>query len=221
MARFAFLADALRRYGHTPRRVVELGCYDAKSIEHLPRLPDYYLGLDANWDGGLDIGRSRWRDVPQVELTCCTAPDDVPAGLDPFDTVICMETIEHLPPGDLNQYLDRLAAIAGGLVVVTVPNEIGPVFSGKWLFKAALRRNTNRYSAREWLAATLGQTDKVQRREHKGFDYRRLIDSLAERFEILEVSPLPLSWLPVRFGVTIGIVARSRPSFRALRDAAA
>jgi hypothetical protein len=210
LARFRWLGDILRRYEHTPRRVVELGCFDAKSIDYLPQQPDFYLGLDANWGGGLDLGRDRWKGTPFVQLACCTAPGDLPTGMAPFDTVISMETLEHLPSREVELYLDGLAAIARGIVLITVPNEIGLVFAFKWLFKAALRRNTYAYSFREWLAATLGKTDRIKRNQHKGFDYRRLVDSVARRFEILEVTPLPVRWLPVRLGVTIGVVAQSR-----------
>lgn len=208
-ARFRWLASVLRRYRHRPRRVFELGCFDAKTLRYLPGMPELYHGMDANWDGGLTSGRRMWGQLPNVCLSECTSPNHLPSPDLSFDTVICMETFEHLPPQELDCYLDRLAALTDGLLLITVPNEIGSVFLAKWIMKTALYGNSYRYSFRELAALLFGRTEMVERNQHKGFDYRRLISAIGERFDVLAVTGLPFVQLPVRCGVTIGIVAKS------------
>ena len=49
-ARFRWFASRLRRLGLEPDSVCELGCFDGKLINSLPRAPQRYVGLDANWE---------------------------------------------------------------------------------------------------------------------------------------------------------------------------
>jgi hypothetical protein len=60
------------------------------------------------------------------------------------------------------------------------------------------------------VAATLRRSDKVQRDDHKGFDYRHVVAEVAKRFEILEVNGLASFGLPAALAPTVGIFAKSR-----------
>ena len=62
-ARFRWLVECIERYSPKFETVLELGCFDGKSIEFLPHAPKYYEGWDANWEGGLDIARKKFANV--------------------------------------------------------------------------------------------------------------------------------------------------------------
>jgi hypothetical protein len=194
--------------------VIELGCFDAKTIDYLPAMPELYYGLDANWNGGLNAGRERWREFSNVSLSECYSPDHLPSDSGQFDTVICMETLEHLPPDEVGRYLDWLADVTGGMVFITVPNEIGGLFLAKWIAKAMLYGNSYTYSWREFLAAVRGRSDEVERNQHKGFDYRQLIAAVSQRFEILQIEGMPIRSLPLSCAVTICIIATAKSHSR-------
>ncbi len=210
-ARFRWLSRTLRRLGCSPDSVFELGCFDGKAIAYLPRVPSRYVGCDANWEGGLDLARNAWRATPGIEFRECRSPSDVRLGGETFDAAICMDTLEHVPPESLPDYVDLLARAARGFVLVTVPNEKGMAFAAKYLYKAVAGGNEP-YSAREVLDAALGRLDRVARREHKGFDYAAVVSLLSRRLAIESVSGIPFGGLPPPLNASVGIVGACAPA---------
>src|SRR4051812_44578613 len=77
LSRFQWLATEIRRLQLDGARIIELGCFDGKTLELLDQPPAHYLGLDANWEGGLDAGKLRYRDMPNVEMRLCRKPGDI------------------------------------------------------------------------------------------------------------------------------------------------
>lgn len=218
LSRFRALTRVLRKLRVAPARVVELGCYDGKTIRFLPSPPARYVGLDANWEHGLEIGRSAWREHPEYSFLECTSPDHIPND-ERFDLAVCMETLEHVPPSLVDPFLAKLAAITHGWAFITVPNEKGPVFAVKFLLKKLLIGDAPNYSAREFWSALAGRMDAVQRDEHKGFDYDEIVRAVARHFDVVRVQPYPLSWLHRALGFGVVIVARSRVAARAASTA--
>jgi hypothetical protein len=190
-----------------PASVIELGCFDAKTLDYLPDPPERYLGLDANWEGGLDLAQKRLR--PGVEVMECSHPDQVPAG-ECFQVGVCMETLEHLPSGLLEPYLAALAARVSQLFFVTVPNEKGLSFAAKYLARGLLGLKPEPYTLAEFVNAALGRLERVARDEHKGFDYKVLLAQIELYFEVLAVESIPLRWLPVPLSTGVGVIARPR-----------
>ena len=103
--------------------------------------------------------------------------------------------------------------VDGGEVTVSVPVIGGPPLLLKEANQALLFRRRSDYSARELLAASLAgrpapQPDDI-RVTHKGFDFRRLLDSLGERFEVIDTACTPFRALP--WWLNSQVFARLRP----------
>ncbi len=206
-ARFRWLARVLAGPGCAPDSVFELGCFDGRAVRSLPRLPSRYLGCDANWEGGLDRARETWGPNAGFEFRECRSPSDIRLGGETFDAVVCMDTLEHVPPADLPEYVDILSRAARGHVLVTVPNEKGAAFAAKYLVKAVVGGN-EAYTLREAVDATMGRLDRVPRREHKGFDYAGVVALLGRRLSIESVTGIPFPVLRPALNASVGIVGK-------------
>jgi hypothetical protein len=194
-------------------RIIELGCYDAKTILYLNDEPEEYLGLDANWEGGLDIGRLQWKDRPNITLQHCAEPADIPMPLRRYTVGICMETIQHIPPHLLCPYLKKLSEVVEGYMFFTVPIERGVIFLLRRGLKKMMRMedyNFDKIAIQEFLYCAVGRLNRVKRRDNKGFDDRAFIEQLAGACDILKVSGiLPgLPWPSLNF--QLGIIAKTK-----------
>ena len=132
-----------------------------------------------------------------------------------WNVVTCMEVLEHCIEPERRRVLDELARLVSrsGLVVISVPIEIGPTLVGKHLFRAlAGWRRLGDYQYRERYSpievmrsaaglriarapiAGIGPEGPYQYYGHKGFDFRDLERELAERFTIgrRAFTPLPI-----------------------------
>jgi hypothetical protein len=211
LARFLWLRRNLIQLNCACGRVIELGCFDGKVIEFLPNKPDYYVGYDADWEGGLSLARHKWQSHPNYNFRICTTAEEMQLGQQRFDIAISMETLEHLPEQILRPYLEKLAAATDDYIFITVPNEKGIFFFFKYLFKLP-SGNVEKYLPSEFFNATLGRMEQVKRNEHKGFDYDWLAKVVGEYFDVVKISGIPFSVLPVALNFTIGIVAKRKAS---------
>lgn len=210
-ARFEWVARTVRALDVPCEAVLELGCFDGRLLGHLPRPPRIYKGFDAGWEGGLDAARARF--AGHAGWTFARAERAADMRLEPgerFDLAVCLETLEHLPPGEVEPYLRAVARHLDGYFFVTVPNEIGLVFAFKRLVKRFAAPGRGRYTWPEFFWLTLGFPGRVPRAEHKGFDYRALIREISGHFEIVSVAGLPVPGWPPRFSPGVAIVARTR-----------
>ena len=211
MARFNWVRDVANQHLGRDLRLIELGCYDGRLFDSLGGRVREYVGLDANWSGGLDLARQKFRGRKNVTLIETESPEQLHRFRGgEFDVAAALETLEHVPPDLVPSFLDELQRVTDGHLFVTVPNELGPVFLAKYLGKKILYGGEQDYSPAEVLAATLRRSDKVERDDHKGFDYRHVIAEIGKRFEILRVDGLASLGLPPALAPTVGIFARSR-----------
>jgi SAM-dependent methyltransferase len=148
------------------------------------------------------------------------------ASQSPIDLIVCMEVLEHaVEPEHL---LDEMYSLVneGGLVIISVPVETGPVL----LLKQAVRitagwrgigdyRWTSRYSLVEyWKSMFAGSSPHILRPVHrppdslpyhchKGFNWRYLQSKIAARFQIRRVFGSPFPKLPPFAGSQVWFVA--------------
>ena len=214
IARYTWLCKKLKQYKCKADTILELGCFDGKTIEFLEHSPIQYDGYDANWEGGLDIGIKKWQGFSNYHLHLCKNLNDFKPQEDCFDISICQETLEHLPLSDLDTYLERLAKATKTYSFISVPNEKGIVFLAKHLIKILTQDKNQReeFSFLEVFHATMGNLKKVSRTEtmHKGFDYAELKKKLQKHFIIVETNGLPLNMLPGSLNFTVGFVCKRK-----------
>ncbi len=210
IARFNWLRNKCIQYNPAVNLVVELGCYDGRSIGYLPEKPNKYYGFDANWEQGLDIARNKYPSPAYSFVQCESANDIVIDGVESVSLVISLETLEHIPEYLLIGYLKKFSTILNGYLFVTVPNEKGIIFLAKYVVKGVFLKNDYLYSFKEVLAATFGKMDYVKRNDHKGFDYKKLLGDLNEYFDVLEVKGVQFPLLPAWSNLQIGFVLKSK-----------
>ena len=210
-ARFHWVIDATQRLSCPTDSILELGCFDGKLIDFLPKKPERYWGLDANWEGGLDLAKERWGDQPGFHFREVTEPEHVNLEASAnFQLAVCMETLEHVPPDLVDGYLRAIAKCLDGYFLITVPNEKGLLFIAKWFAKAIFTEDSYRYSFSELLNSIRGRMDRVKRHEHKGFDYDALVAEVSQYFDIVEVSGIPMRSSPRAMWFGVGIIAKSK-----------
>ena len=212
LARFNWISSELTKRRCAAGTVLELGCFDGKLIDHLPVKPKRYVGFDANWEGGLDLAAKKWNRHANFDFREAHVPEDMALERrDKFDIAVSMETLEHVPPHLVDGYLRKIADHLDGHLFVTVPNEKGLVFITKWTLKRLLSKDAHAYTAGELVNATLGRMERVERDEHKGFDYAAMVQAIDKHFDVISVSGHPFGFLPRWLCFSIGIVAKSRP----------
>ncbi len=188
----------------------ELGCFDCRSLDYLPK-PKQYLGADAGWEGGINDAQMSLSNKPWMQLLVAHSAHDLGTEAHRrFDYSIALETLEHIPTSVLEGYIEFLAQVTKKKLLITVPVEVGPVFLfkhlAKRLFSGLHNGETDTYTLKEIYWATRGRTDKVVRYEHKGFDYRELIRQLSQYFVITKVEGIPFKRFPY-YSFQVGIIA--------------
>ncbi|EDN70406.1 Ubiquinone biosynthesis O-methyl transferase [Beggiatoa sp. PS] len=213
LARFKWLTNCLTKLNCPYEYVIELGCFDGKTIEYLPSKPMRYMGIDANVEGGLDIAKEKWAQEKNFTFQYCLTPSDMKLENEQFDIAVCMETLEHVPPTLVKPYLEELSKVTKEYIFISIPNEKGLIFFLKYLVKKLIVGDVHSYTLSEFVNATLGRMNKVERNEHKGFDYQLLIKDVAKYFDIYEISGIPFNFLPLFLNFQIGIIGKKKLTF--------
>jgi SAM-dependent methyltransferase len=194
-------------------RLLDYGCGDGTFAAMVHAGFRETLGWDVD-PGQIAECQTRLGHLPGVRFE--VSPGASSTSSSSWDVVTCMEVLEHCVDAERRRVLDRLASLVrpGGLVVISVPIEIGPSIAGKQLFRAiaGMRnlgdyRHRERYSPMELLRSVLGlrvprvafqgqgSSGPYQYYGHKGFDYRELAREIAERFTIRQRLFSPMPWL--------------------------
>lgn len=214
IARYKWLQKKIKKYHVSTKSVVELGCFDGKTIDFLETKPSLYDGYDANWENGLDKGREKWRSCKNYHFHLSTNLADFNPKNEFYDVGICQETAEHLPVQDLDTYLQRLAKATNSYCFFSVPNERGFIFALKHFIKFLTQPKNQRegITMSELIHTLSGRLNMIERdvKYHKGFDYHLFKKQLVQYFEILEINGLPFDFLPPSLSFTVGIVCKKK-----------
>ncbi len=209
LARFKWVARKVKELDADLSCVVELGCFDGKLLDFIPQ-PTIYYGYDAGWEGGLFEAKKK-RQKENIKFFYCTKPEDINLDIE-ATSIFFLETLEHIDdPKILYGYIEKFYLIAkpGALLFITVPNEIGLVFLLKYLAKSLIwKEGRELYTFKEFIYQVLGKTDKVAKNQHKGFNWKQLLNLLSKYFKVLEVSGVQTSLLPPDLNINIGFVLR-------------
>jgi len=221
--RFEVGLDVVRALA--PRRLLDYGCGDGTFLALLCAESPH--PADANgaelddrqvFDCRERLGRA---DLSFVHIAALDGPDHRAR----YDTVVCMEVLEHVVDVDaVVRRLDRVLAPDGRLVV-SVPVETGVPL----VLKQAARRvagwrgigdysSTSAYTWREyWRGIFAGRTQHIERpvydgdvpfHDHKGFNWMALADRLGERFAIERIVASPLPVLGPHLATQVWFIAR-------------
>jgi SAM-dependent methyltransferase len=153
--------------------VLEVGCGEGFSSEVLRQVVQNgrFFALDVSI-GALQVARDR---VAGIEWVGGSA-QDLPFADGSFDTVVCLEVLEHLD--DPARALAELARLARASLVLSVPNE--PLFRG-----ANFLRGKN---VRRW------GNDEGHVQHWTSWEFRQFVD---RKLEVVE-SCAPFPWTVVR-----------------------
>lgn len=208
-ARFKWLKKKLHEYDVCYDLVVEIGCFDGRAIQYFPKEPVKYIGFDAGWEGGIYKAIEKYRNNHRFDFCISSSPADfaIPEGMK-ATLVIALETLEHIPPEMLEEYLRKIYELMApnSYFIITVPNEKGIVFLSKFLIKTLVYRDAHDISLKEVCAATFGKTHLIKRDDHKGFNWEVLIDQLKKYYKIIEVQGVQEQKLPPKYNINIGII---------------
>lgn len=213
-ARYLWVNNWIERWKLSSYSMLELGCYDGKTIDFLTHKPVVYTGFDANWEGGLDIARTKWAAYPNYMFHTCDKPADFSNDENMYEISVCLETLEHIPAKDLEAYIIQLSKKTKQYCLISVPNEKGPVLFFKHLIKSLTqdKSQTESYSVKELLYGSIGKINKVERIDcgHKGFDYDALAVLLQKHFTILKMEAIPYPSIPHALGFNVGFVLKKK-----------
>lgn len=212
--RFYWLSRHVKKLNLKEIHVIELGCYDAKTIHFLEKASvniQRYVGLDANWEGGLDDAREMWASRNLFEFAYCSTPE----GIDPylgqdFNVGICMETLEHVDAQQLELFLQKLSCAVRGYLFFTVPIERGLIFFIKHSIKKLLRMEDDLFTRAEFFYSVIGKMEHVRRREHKGFDDRAFRKLVGKYFDVISVTGICPGIYPISLNFGVGIIAKTK-----------
>jgi SAM-dependent methyltransferase len=188
-SRFDLARRLVARYAG--RRLLDYGCGDATFLSRVSDLfPDATgAGVDPN---EIDSCRKRFSGTTRLRFALVAdlaAPENDGA----FDVVTCMEVLEHCVAAAVDAVLADLARLVApsGIVIISVPIEIGPSLLAKQIVRRIAGRRirdykfNERYSMGElWRVVTAGEGTIIERpvyfsvtgdfHGHKGFNWRAL-----------------------------------------------
>jgi SAM-dependent methyltransferase len=212
------------------RRVLDYGCGDGTFLGMLVQTADApatAVGAEID-DGQVHDCRSRLGGDPRLSFARVEAltPADYTHA---FDGLFCMEVLEHVIKWSPLFARWKWLIKPGGLVVVSVPVETGPVLAVKQIVRriAGCRGigdypGIAPYSWGEFVRSVFaGSAQHIVRPVHagnngsgghchKGFNWRVLHRELAKHFAIERLLSSPLTWLPAGLGSQAWFVLRNQ-----------
>lgn len=121
--RLKFIEANLQKEIPVNGRVLDVGCGNGVISRHLGQFGYEVLGIDIS-QKTIDVARSK-NTLPNVRFEAISA-EALTAQGERYDAVICSEVLEHLDRPELLLKVIHASLKDNGLLVVTVPNGVGP-----------------------------------------------------------------------------------------------
>lgn len=201
------IADALSRIpvGQPIGLIVDYGGGDGFLALHAAsRWPEAAIVIFEPYTELAQAARARLSDIPQAFVVEHEA--DLPTGA---EIVFCTEVFEHLPEAETDRALWEINRLLkpGGLLVIGVPVEIGPIALLKGLFRHARRPRAYDGDLPRIVCAALGSAPSDRPNErlgpdrryhsfHLGFDHRSLKTRLEAFFGAAQLTGSPVAFAP-------------------------
>jgi SAM-dependent methyltransferase len=213
------LADALRlAHGLAPRLVVDYGGGDGALLQAAGGIwPEARLICFEPAPQLAAQARDLLAGSPRAAVV--QAEGELPTAA--ADLVFCTEVFEHLPPAETARALDEIVRVLApdGRAVIGVPVELGPPALAKGAFRVLRRPGEFDARPRTVLSALLGRapaprpvteisSGRAYFPHHAGFDHRRLLRVIGERFAIERTAGSPLPGLPLWLNSELYVRAR-------------
>ena len=195
-------------------RLLDYGCGDGTFLAEVRDLFPTAVGADIDLKQTLDC---RKRFAAMSEISFVLTEELASASRESaYDIVTCMEVLEHCLDQHRDQVLLDLHRLVSldGIIIISVPIEIGPTLIGKQLVRtlAGWRglgdyKYNERYTTYELFRMVFaGERTAIPRpfysdgngtgfHLHKGFSWRTLRTQLREHFNVRQVHFSPLGWL--------------------------
>jgi 2-polyprenyl-3-methyl-5-hydroxy-6-metoxy-1,4-benzoquinol methylase len=238
-----YCPSRLVRWSHTSRfrlarklvapcaggRLLDYGCGDGTFLALVHDLFPGAVGADIDAAQTADDAR-RLRGLP-LSFVPVSALDAAHTAA--YDVVTCMEVLEHCLDDERRRGVAELRRLVrpGGVVVISVPIEVGPSLPAKQLGRAlAAWRNLGDYRHRETYdplemarmvfatretsiarptyAAAAAEGRVYHYAGHKGFNWRVLRGELERRFAIERTAFSPIPWLRSLLNSQVWFVCR-------------
>ncbi len=195
-------------------RLLDYGCGDGTLLGQIHDLFPTAVGADVDLNQTIDC-RARFANLSGLSFVLTNDLAGA-AHAGAYQVVTCMEVLEHCVDQDRDQLLLALGRLVSpdGVLVISVPIEIGPTLIGKQIVRTlAGWRGLGDYKYNEsyttyelFRMAFAGERTAIPRplysngngsgfHAHKGFNWRTLRMLLQEHFNIRQVRFSPLGWL--------------------------
>lgn len=187
------------------KKVLEIGCMDLFFLCLLCEaglIPENYIGIDVFWEKSESFATQNAVTLSNqygfpIKLHHAGVEESEEKSL--FETIILLETLEHLH--DEERTIEKIIhwLSPGGHVLVSLPVEYGALFGVREAARS-LVKGSSPYSIRDYLSVLVGKTQNVERipGDHKGYDFRNTILKMKSKGLIcIEESfyPFPIPWM--------------------------
>ena len=186
-------------------KFLDIGCGPAHIFPELLKFSQNieYTGIDVR-DDFINVANERYSKYPQFQsfkMDC----EDYLLNFKEFDVIISFDTFEHIPLDKRNSIINSLNNFNFKLLLVNVPNEIGPAILlknfGSFLMGYFRYKE---YKISETLYSSLYLIDKIDPHYdgHKGFDWRMLYYTLRYFYNV-QIHTSPFKFIPKLISPTI------------------
>lgn len=199
------------------QRFLDYGCGDGElSLQISKRFP---LVDIAAYDPAEELYAQAQKKLAHCPRILVTNRLDSVTGT--FDKIACLETIEHLPPQELETLFLNIKKFLkeDGVCLFTFPVEHGAASLVKNIYRMRTKRDKYASLGRMiWSALGLPVAREPQEKlsgcnyiySHIGFDCRMMVQSIEKHFTIVRVKVLPVGTLLFGLGNSLAVLAKGR-----------